>query len=74
MKKLGVEIFAVGVDDGAVKTELNKIASRPLAGHVLTANYAELEFLPSLLAEKICQGKLYNFEFYSSQVFFNVRC
>ena len=55
----------MGVDDGAIKTELNKIASKPLSSHVFTANYAELELLPSLLAEKICQGELYHFKYNS---------
>ena len=57
LKGLGVEIFAVGVGDAALKTELNAIASRPLTNHVFTASYGGLEELSPLLGERICEGE-----------------
>ena len=59
LKALGVEIFAIGIGDGPVKTELNSIASEPAAGHVFMVGYGELLHTLSLsLAERICQGNL----------------
>jgi hypothetical protein len=58
LKGLGVEVFVIGIGDGVAKTELNKIASQPVASHVFTVNYGALEILSSLLAEKICESKL----------------
>lgn len=61
-----MEIFAIGIDDGAVKTELNKIASEPLTNHVFTVNYGRLEVLSSSLARIICEGnKLSLKDFYT---------
>ena len=57
-----MEIFAVGIGDGGVKTELNKIASQPVASHVFTATYGELDTLSLLLAKKICEGELLKVE------------
>lgn len=59
LKKLGVEIFCVGVGEEFDRRELNTIASRPLTSHVFIANFGELESIASLLSENICQGKLF---------------
>ena len=57
LRKLGVEIFCVGVGGGVEKKEINLVASRPLGGHAFTANFGELDALSSALGEKICRGK-----------------
>lgn len=58
LRRLRVEVFAIGVGDGAVKTELDTIASRPLTSHVFTVNYGDLEDLSLLLGKRLCEGKL----------------
>lgn len=57
LKRLGVEIFAVGITEGGARSQLGELVSEPVANHVFTLSYRELKLLSSSLKNKICDGK-----------------